>query len=547
MTLHEDAITIEAIKHGDRDRYAELVDRHARLVYAIAWSRLGDRVMSEDAVQETFIQAFRFLGTLRRPDSFGAWISRIARNVSSRVGRRHRRALERLHRWQLDQAGATAVVQSDEVAPNDPPVQELLSETLESLSNTHRECLVLFYLKSKSIREAADALGIRESAFRTRLHRARADLREKLEAQLEPAVESLRPQERLRDKILAVIPAGPVGWGGKGLSVSTLLGGLQTIGMSLLSPMLTMVLVGWAGRSMSRNYRPGGEFRKRILWQNYLGLVLFLIPWLVVATWMRGAWGERPLFTFLGIYTLPALAQGALLLRVNRSAFTIAVLIGTASMALGFFAIGLLGLPFAWFFVAMLIFNVGLWPGLKSMPARADYNLFLRAATAGLREPRGQYDSLRSPSTDDLRAFARFLGERFLVVDYAVGRSGCVLYLPPVRNSMVACFLWPIARWNGASSITIAWDGTCHAQLASRDAHLLSPHLSEAMRDASQLQQQVSATVAESLQLFLADQKTEAARLLQTYDDETIFIKPMSSAVSVSHSSRAPASDGSAA
>ncbi len=524
--MHEDAITIEAIKLGNRDRYAELVDRHSRLVYGIAWSRLGDSALSEDAAQEAFVQGFRFLGTLRRPERFAAWIGRIARNVSSRIARRHRRALDGLHRWQLDQDASAARGEGVE-APFDRPVQDLLSDTLDRLTDTHRECLVLFYLKSKSIREAADTLGISENAFKTRLHRARADLREKLEAQLGPAIEKLRPQDRLRDKVLAVIPMCPIGWGGKGLSLGTFIGGLQTIGLSVLPILPTMLLVGWAGHGMARNYRAGGEFRKRILWQNYLLLGLFLIPWLVAAGWLRYTWGSRTLFTLLAIYTLPALAQGILTLRVNRSSFIIAVVVGTASMVIGFLAMGVLGLPFVWFLVAMLIFNVGLWPGLKSLPARGDYNLFLRAAMGGLREPRAQGDPLHSPSAKDLRAFARFLGERFLVIDYSLRRSGCILYLPPVRNSLVASFLWPIARFNGSSFVTIAPDGTCRANLSSRDAHLLRSHASGTMLDSSTLQQQVSTVVTESLRLFLLKNELESARLLQAQDDQDIFFRPV--------------------
>lgn len=524
--MHEDVIAIEAIKQGDRDRYAELVDRYSRLVYGIAWSRLGDAAMSEDAAQEAFVQGFQFLGALRRPESFAAWIGKIARNVASRIARRHSRALEDLHRWQLEQCGPAA----DQPAADgtfDKPVQELLSDTLEDLSDTHRECLVLFYLQGKSVREAADALGVSENAFRTRLHRARADLREKLEAQLGPAIGQLRPQERLRDKVLAVIPAAPIGWGGKGLTFGTLLGGLQSVGLSLLSPVFTLLLVGWAGRGMARNYREGSEFRKRILWQNYLMLALFLVPWMLLAGWIRSEWGGRALFSFLAIYTLPALVQGALLLRVNRSPFTVAILVGTASMTVGFLAIGLFGLPFQVFIVAMLIFNVGLWPGLKSMPLRGDYNLFLRAAMNGLREPQTEGALQRPLTADDLRAFARFLGERFLVADYSLRRSGCVLYLPPIRNSPMATFLWPIARFNGSSSIGIASDGTCRANLAPRDAYHLRGHVPAGTLDSSRLQQQVCIAIGESLRLFLAGDAAGAGRILQVQEDAAIFLRPV--------------------
>ncbi len=524
--MHEDAIAIEAIKSGDRDRYAELVERYSRLVYGIAWSRLGDSNLSEEAAQEAFVQGFRFLGTLRRPERFGFWIGKIARNAAARLQKRNRRTLRSLHRWQLEQ-GTTAVSEDTDEGMFDKPVQELLSETLEDLSEAHRECLVLFYLQGRSSREAADALGISENAFRTRLHRARVDLRGKLEAKLEPAIERLRPPQRLRDQVLAAMPVCPIGWGGKGLSFSTLIGGLQVIGASLLSPLLALLVVSWVGLEITHNYREGGEFRRRILWQNFALLVLFIVPWVVLCAWFSRQVGHRTLFTILAIYLVPLLAQAALMLRVNRSPFMIAIVVGTASVTVALLAVGLLGLPRSVFFAAMLIFNVGLWWGLKSMPARADYNLFLRAAKGGLREASSAGTCPRRPSAEDLRAFARFLGERFLAVDYSLGRSGCTMYLPPVRNSLAASFLWPIARYNGSSSIGVAPDGTCIAKLAPRDACQLRSHATQTALLLSELQARVSTVIGESLRLFLSGDEAGAAKLLQAQDDEAVFVRPV--------------------
>ena len=75
-----DAEAIEAVKRGDKDRYAELVTRYQRMVYGIAWSQLGDNDLCEEAAQETFVRAFRYLVALRHPERFGGWLARIARN-----------------------------------------------------------------------------------------------------------------------------------------------------------------------------------------------------------------------------------------------------------------------------------------------------------------------------------------------------------------------------------------------------------------------------------------------------------------------------------
>ena len=59
----DDAQVVTAVLSGDREKYRELVERHEKMVYAIAWSQLGNRELSEDAAQDAFIQAFRALGS----------------------------------------------------------------------------------------------------------------------------------------------------------------------------------------------------------------------------------------------------------------------------------------------------------------------------------------------------------------------------------------------------------------------------------------------------------------------------------------------------
>lgn len=97
-----DIRAIDAVRTGDMERYRELVERHERQVYAVAWAHLGDAALAEDAVQESFIKAFRYLGWLRDPSRFAAWILRITRGVAINLGIRRRRELRRRERWSLD-------------------------------------------------------------------------------------------------------------------------------------------------------------------------------------------------------------------------------------------------------------------------------------------------------------------------------------------------------------------------------------------------------------------------------------------------------------
>src|SRR5271169_3348015 len=94
-SAHQDEQAVEAVRHGDAERYRELVERHERRVYAVAWSRLGDAALAEEATQEAFIRAYRHLSLLADGEKFAAWINSIARHVAIGLGLRHRRELNK--------------------------------------------------------------------------------------------------------------------------------------------------------------------------------------------------------------------------------------------------------------------------------------------------------------------------------------------------------------------------------------------------------------------------------------------------------------------
>ena len=198
----QDAKAVSAVRMGDAERYRELVERHERRVYALAWSRLGDATLAEEVTQEAFIRAYRRLWLLGDGMKFAAWINSIARNVAINFGIRHRRELNKRERWALEQSSPNQPAQEAQEA-NEPCAPETLRQTLAELPAAHRECLVMFYLEGKSGTEAAAALGISEAALRVRLHRARAALRERLEERLADSLGTLGPSKALAPVVMA--------------------------------------------------------------------------------------------------------------------------------------------------------------------------------------------------------------------------------------------------------------------------------------------------------------------------------------------------------
>ena len=94
----QDAKAVAAVRTGDAERYRELVERHERRVYALAWSRLGDATLAEEVTQEAFIRAYSRLWLLGDGAKFAVWINSIARNLAINLGIRNRRELNKRER-----------------------------------------------------------------------------------------------------------------------------------------------------------------------------------------------------------------------------------------------------------------------------------------------------------------------------------------------------------------------------------------------------------------------------------------------------------------
>lgn len=154
--MQADAEIVRAVLRGDRDAFALLVARHERAVWATAWRVLRDDHAAADAGQDAFLQAFRRLRDLRRPEQFGVWLLRIARRESIRLSRR--RVRDPSH--SLDEAGADP--------PRDGAAGRLtaLSDDSEDLLGAvadlpehERLVVALRYLEGHSVAEVAAALG----------------------------------------------------------------------------------------------------------------------------------------------------------------------------------------------------------------------------------------------------------------------------------------------------------------------------------------------------------------------------------------------------
>ena len=167
------------LKSGNQDAATELVDMYYQQIY-LFMRRLGhSRQVSEDLTQESFLQAWRHIGQLREAKSLNGWLYRIAANISKLYWRRHK-VKKAVSLEEFDVPG-NPQSQSDKLEYSEQLT--MLKKAVAQLPIKFRQVLTLHYLQHLTIAEAAEAAGIRQGTFKSRLNRAVTALKKQIVAE----------------------------------------------------------------------------------------------------------------------------------------------------------------------------------------------------------------------------------------------------------------------------------------------------------------------------------------------------------------------------
>ena len=168
---------------GRRDAFEELVRRHADHLYAVVLRFTGDAGEAEEVVQEAFLRAWRGIDRFERRSQFFTWLYRIGINEAKRRAGRGPTA-EPLS----VEEGALAQIADLRHAPEPRAEQRDLRAVLEravrDLPEPYRAPLILRDVEGLSTEQAAAIMGLKEAAFKSRLHRARLRVRDAVDAYL---------------------------------------------------------------------------------------------------------------------------------------------------------------------------------------------------------------------------------------------------------------------------------------------------------------------------------------------------------------------------
>lgn len=179
-SAEEEHLLVSRAKAGDRGAFEELVRRHADRLYAVVLRFLADREAAEEATQEAFLRAWRGIGRFQGGSRFFTWLYRIGINEAKRRAAREPKeptiSLDEepiLEAPDWSEAPETRAEQSD--------LRRVLESSIRALPVKYRAPVILRDVEGLTTEEAAQVMNLSQSAFKSRLHRARLLLRRALD------------------------------------------------------------------------------------------------------------------------------------------------------------------------------------------------------------------------------------------------------------------------------------------------------------------------------------------------------------------------------
>ena len=177
----EDHELVAAALDGSQEAYRRLVVRFERPLYSLIARMVGDRLAAEDLAQETFVKAFRHLGSYDRTRKFSSWLFKIAHNTA--LDHLRRRELETVPLETPDADGSDLVAvltdpseRTPEAVAQRSDLAQALARAVARLRPEYREVVLLRFAEGQAYQDIAEITGLPLGTVKTQLHRARKEL-----------------------------------------------------------------------------------------------------------------------------------------------------------------------------------------------------------------------------------------------------------------------------------------------------------------------------------------------------------------------------------
>ena len=180
---------IQRCRRGDRKAFEELVIKYQKRALNLAYRFLGNYEDAQDVTQDAFVKAFRSIKKFKEKSSFYTWLYRIVvdfcyRKFRSRAYRERRRTMSLEKPILTEEGEISRTIPSKEETPREilirKEIQQAIQGAIDSLGDKPRSVIILHDVEGFSYEEMAEILNCSIGTIRSRLHRAREILRDKL-------------------------------------------------------------------------------------------------------------------------------------------------------------------------------------------------------------------------------------------------------------------------------------------------------------------------------------------------------------------------------
>ena len=201
---NRDLELIQRVLNGDDTAFTELVEKYKKSVHALVWRKIGDFHIAEELTQDTFLIAYKKLGTLKKPQRFASWLYVIATRRCLAWLRKKRiwmQSLEGTSSSQYEKATYSQYVVEENERTAVEAQRDVVKKLLAKLPESERTVITMHYFSEMSSAEIGAFLGVSANTIRSRLRRAQQRLKQE-ETMIREALEHFQISPNLTDNIM---------------------------------------------------------------------------------------------------------------------------------------------------------------------------------------------------------------------------------------------------------------------------------------------------------------------------------------------------------
>ncbi len=206
--VENDVQLIRRILSGDDAAFSILVQKYQKSVHALVWRKVNDFHYAEEITQDTFLQAYKKLSTLKNPNQFAGWLYVIANRRCINWLQRHKPAMPSLEDTPMEEIEESAYNQyaaEQRETEGAKYRQEIAQRLLSKLPESERTVMTLYYLGEMTAKEISKFLGVSVNTITSRLRRARERLQKDQERLVQEVLGGVQLSSNLTENVMRQI------------------------------------------------------------------------------------------------------------------------------------------------------------------------------------------------------------------------------------------------------------------------------------------------------------------------------------------------------